>query len=148
MINKNKRKKAIICDLDETLIYNPIFYEDFEVFRKHVLDGIPNEWCVTMVNGFHKMGVEIIFLTARDISCKLATMAQIKNIFGSDFSYKLCMRESNDFSSTVEMKEAHLKRLMRKYDILLCIDDDYENCEMFSQYIPTLKVECERIETK
>ena len=148
MINKNinKKKKAIICDLDETLIYNPIFYEDFEVFRKHVLDGIPNEWCVTMVNGFHKMGVEIIFLTARSEVCRLATEIQLDKIFS--FDYILCMRDEYDLSSTVEMKEAHLKRLMRKYDILLCIDDDYENCEMFSQYIPTLKVECERIETE
>lgn len=131
------KKKAIICDLDGTLIQNPDWNGDYETFYQNITKGFPVEWCELLLNSLADK-VKIIFLTARDDKCKSITEHQLNSWF--DFSYILLMRITGDTREDYIIKQEHLSSLMEEYDILFCIDDNPKNCEMFSQYIPTLKV--------
>ena len=131
------KKKAIICDLDGTLVQNPEWDGNFETFYANILAGFPVEWCELLLNSLADK-VKIIFLTARDDKCKLQTEFQLNSWF--DFPYLLYMRKKGDLREDYIIKQEYLEKLLEEYDILFCIDDNPKNCEMFSHYIPTLKV--------
>ena len=131
-------RKAIICDLDGTLITNPEWDGDLDKFYLNILDGFPNEWCVLLLKGFAKLGIKIIFITARNEKSRSQTVFQLNSWF--DFNYELYMRGREDLREDYIIKEEYVKELLEKYDIILSIDDNPDNCIMFQNYFPTLQV--------
>jgi len=131
------RVNAAIFDLDDTLIYNPVFI-DLDYFYDHVLDGIPIPWCMDLIESLHKSGMKIIFITARDEKCRHHTTFQLSNWFG--FPYELYMRRRDDLRDDYIIKEEYLLELMERYNIVLAVDDNLRNCEMYRKYVPTLHV--------
>ena len=132
------KTKAIICDLDGTLVCNPNWNGDFEQFYTILEEGYPIEWCKTLLESLAKNNIKIIFLTARDEKCREQTINQLNSWF--DFDYELYMRKNKDTTIDYLMKEEFLKEILERYDVLFTIDDNPINCVMFKDYIPTLKV--------
>jgi len=129
------KSKAIIFDLDGTLVCNPSWDGDLESFYKNIFEGFTVEWCQTLIECLQ---VRIIFITARSERCRRQTEQQLNMWF--DKPYELYMRGKNDLRIDHEVKEDYLKEIMEKYQVLCCFDDNPENCKMFSKYIPTLQV--------
>lgn len=129
--------RAIICDLDGTLVCNPFWDGSLEHFYANIFDGFTVEWCQILLESLAKH-VKILFITARDEKCRHQTEHQLNTWF--DFKYELYMRKSGDLRDDFVIKQEYLNILKDKYRILCCIDDNPKNCEMFSQYIPTLQV--------
>lgn len=132
------KTKAIICDLDGTLIANPNWDGDFVTFYEILDQGYMLNWCYYILKGLVLQGIEIIFLTARDEKCRDFTISQLKEWL--DFPFKLYMRRRGDLTIDHEMKEKFLKEILEKYDVLFSIDDNFANCTMFKKYVPTLFV--------
>lgn len=130
--------RAVICDLDGTLVCNPDWNGDLEQFYANLNQGFPYEWCEVLLNSLSKSGIKIIFITARNEKCKNITKRQLNSWF--DFSYLLYMRGRDDLREDYVIKEEYLLELKSKYDILFCLDDNPDNCRMFRRYIPTLMV--------
>lgn len=132
------KNKAIICDLDGTLITNDCWNGEYETFYDHIKEGRPTRWCSTLLKCLSWQNIKIIFITARDQKCNSITRFQLDSWF--DFPYELYMRKDGDLREDYIIKEEYLKEILNRFDILFCIDDNMKNCEMFKEYIPTLKI--------
>ncbi len=127
---KSISKQAIICDLDEVLICNPP-NNSFEQFYKQISDGIINDWCLAMLQGFHLNGFKILFLTSRDCLYKVHTTNLLNNSI--TFPYELYMRGRQDLRPSWELKQEQLDFVKDKYEIILALDDDINNIEMYKK---------------
>lgn len=129
---------AIICDLDGVLVCNPDWDGDLETFYNNIFTGFAVEWCVKLLECLAYQKIKIIFLTARDEKCKAHTRHQLESWF--DFPFELYMRKSGDVRDDYIVKEDYVKELSELYNILFCMDDNLENCNMFKNYCPTMYV--------
>lgn len=130
-------KKAIICDLDGTLVNNPNWNGELATFYDHILEGQTIGWCYELIKILAKH-YKIIFLTARNEKCRDKTEIQLDNLFS--FDYELYMRKPDDTRFDFLIKEEFVKMLQQKYEILFCLDDNMRNCIMFKKYIPALLI--------
>lgn len=135
---KNRKHKAILCDLDETLIHNKDWQGSLDLFYSQILDGVLIDWCYELLSAMSKQGYKIVFLTARNEQCRPLTTLQLRNML--DFPFELYMREENDFREDWEIKQDHLLTILDKYDILFSLDDNFSNCDMLRKHCPTLHV--------
>lgn len=132
-----KKKFAIVLDIDGVLLDNS---ETFKGILNLGLKG-DEKWdyfydncnkapliCETLnfLNCISK-NVDIILSTARNEKCRALTEARLKNDF-VPFTY-IYMRTNNDLRPSPEVKEEHLKAIMKKYSVIAFIDDDILNCE-------------------
>lgn len=85
----------------------------------------------------------IAFVTARSDVIYSKTLCQLLHYFDKT---KICncglyMRKEGDTSSAADVKEEILEQLEKEFDIVLAIDDEKENCEMFKRHgILTMQV--------
>ena len=75
--------------------------------------------------------VKIVFVTARDEKCRAYTLYQLKQLF--DFPIELYMRGRGDLRPDPDVKREYIIDLKEKYNILLCIDDNPDNCKMYNE---------------
>lgn len=130
--------KTIICDIDGVILKCK-HSVDIEDFYNNIFDCYPVDSMVDLINGLYSHGYNIIFLTARDAKCRYATLHQLKECF--KFPIKLYMRLHNDIREDWVIKEEYLKLLQTEHNIVLALDDNEGNCQMFSRNgIPTLKI--------
>lgn len=131
-------QRVVICDIDGVLLTIPN-WNRLEDFYMRLDECVPQDWAVHIIKGLHKQGLKIIFLTARDSKCRGYTQYQLQQLF--DFPIHLDMRLHDDLRTDTEVKEDYIKEYLEKYKILLCIDDNINNCEMYKRYeLPTLHV--------
>ena len=141
-------QKAIIVDLDGTLINSPMVMPDhngnvdFSVWVEQTKFSPVNEWCSAIVHAHAQAGNKVIFLTARDDSEKFVTITTnwlVRNGFGY-INYELIMRSTSDHRTDDVMKEeAYNNKIKPFYDVLFAIDDKLKNVEMFRRIgVPAL----------
>ena len=127
MIHKTN---AIICDIDGVVLEMP-YWHDLEDFYQNLDRCTPVDWAVKLVNGLHKQGIVILFVTARNQKCYYYTKYQLEQCF--DFPIHLYMRGIMDLRDDPDMKRDYVLELKEKYNILFCIDDNPRNCEMYRE---------------
>lgn len=131
-------KKAVIVDIDGVVLDCP-GWTNMEDFYNHLDKCTPKYEIVILVNALHNIGIDIIFLTARGEKYESITRKQLQKIF--NFSINLKMRKLTDLREDYLIKEDYVKTLMKDYHILLAIDDNIKNCDMFESYdITTLRI--------
>jgi FMN phosphatase YigB (HAD superfamily) len=164
----SKKPTAIIFDLDGVLVNSSERFQriDLEAFRnrdkekfvaslRHYLSDCEGD--VLIESGANLLWSlcayykpkKVFFITARGIEGYEPTLQWIKehNLFGPDeYENELIMKpEDLDNFEFENMDDAAWKgketaKLMKKYDILLAVDDSEANCSSFhSRGIPTLK---------
>lgn len=134
------KDKAIICDLDGTLVANNKWDGTFETFYDTITECYPVDWCLNLLQGLHKQKVKIIFMTARGEHCKNITKIHLNSWL--DFPYELYMRKQDDIREDHIVKRDYTEELLKKYDILLALDDNIKNCQMFRSYGITALLVC------
>jgi len=126
------KTKAIICDLDGTLIdctHRRHFVEGEKKDWKSFLDpenikkDTINKWCYNLLIAISREGYEIIFVTGRNESTREITIENMesRNCYYTD---DLFMRKDGDYRpDSVIKKEIYHEHIEPNYDILFCIDD-------------------------
>lgn len=80
---------------------------------------------------------KIIFLTSRSAEIYKQTRAKIATAIGlyaqTVFDYTLLMRKYRDKRDSVEVKAEWLKEIQQEFDVVIAIDDETPNCELFAQ---------------
>lgn len=128
--------KAIVCDLDNTLIMTAQLLgepNNWQYFRDNCdrEDVTVNESVKNLICFYAIFGYEIIFLTARDECIAKKTNKHLLRIFNMDYPFwELYMRDEGDLREAHEMKKSKLIDLIDDYDIELFIDDEEQNCLM------------------
>lgn len=124
-------EKAIIIDIDGTiandkwrkhmLLESP---RDWDKINNASINDTTNEWCVNLVDMYHRRGYKIIFLTARNTNVKELTVKWLTcNVPFSD--YLLLMRPENDnITPDYQIKETiYRNEIEPAFDVEFCIDD-------------------------
>ena len=123
-------KKAIICDIDGTLmdiskrVSNgfPFIVKDEELH--HYNNDVPNKPVVECVKALIKAGIEVIFVSGRSDIAYDVTARQIIDSCNMNQSFSLFMRANGDFRKDnlvkQEIYEMHIKD---NYEVLFCLDD-------------------------
>lgn len=152
------KQKAIICDIDGVLLDTAHIFERIEnaglqgsdkwdFFNRHANDfDVEIDFRIVETLEALSRNYKIIFLTSRSGEIYKQTRAKIATAIGlyaqTVFDYILIMRKYRDLRSSAEVKAEWLKELQQEFDIILAIDDESENCEMFAENnILTLKVQ-------
>lgn len=137
-------KKAIICDIDGCLLDTAHIHK---VIEEKGLEGAA-KWRYFEQNAnsadvnfnyvlgefldcLAKDGYEIILSTARNENIKQDTSFKLRHYLDCD--YRLYMRASNDISPACEVKKKHLKEIQEEFNVLMAIDDEDANLDMFSK---------------
>lgn len=105
------------------------FKPDWKSFNEAMIYDTPNEWCVSIVEIFHRVQeFSIIFVTGREACFRKITLNQIdewisdKN--GDPIDYILMMRNEKDYRPDTEIKrEIYDKYIKDEHDVLFVIDD-------------------------
>lgn len=103
-----------------------------------MLEGILVDWCLSLLENMHKNNVHILFMTARNEQFRGQTLAQLRTFV--NFPFELYMRRYDDLRADWEVKENFMSGLLERFDILFSLDDNLENCKMFSKYCPSLQI--------
>lgn len=139
--------KAIIVDLDGTLVNSPFVTKDmirteqgFEDWIESTKYSIANEWCKELVQAFVMQGYKIIFLTARLDSEKSRQVTNEWLMTHGFFNYELIMRPKGDLLEDDDSKrQLYYRYIAHKYSITLAVDDKECNIMMWrSLNIPAL----------
>lgn len=126
---------AIIVDLDGTLSNTSEFEHLLKGKKKNWkawFESIPhhpvNEWCREIINEFKD--VDIIYLTSRSEDHRTETEEWLaKNNLDNGI---LLMRKSKDYRpSPIVKREIYINEVMNKYNILFCLEDRSDVCEMY-----------------
>lgn len=137
-----RRRRAIVLDLDGVILRTaPIFKEIY--MQELEGDAKWNYFCencnredIEVIKGFrdfyrvltNALPLAIIISTARNEKCRQNTIEKLlKEHIIFDHLY---MRKDGDYRSSAEVKEEHLKEIMKSYEVAAFIDDDLNNCEM------------------
>lgn len=140
-------KKAIIMDLDGTLVDSPLvspeMYHniDWAEFNEQNAHCPSFKWAENMVNVYYAAGYEILFLTARDGSDR--TRAVTLEWLSRNFSFPidhLIMRTPGDLRKDSLVKsELYWSHIHGKFNVELAVDDKRSNCRIFRDFgIPSL----------
>jgi predicted secreted acid phosphatase len=148
------KEKAIIVDLDGTLVDTPLVHPelystiDWEEFNEKNLHAPAFKWAKNMTQIYYDAGYRIIFLTGRDGSERtrsntvkwLAEHFEFVDDSGLFGEYELFMRTPKDFRQDfVIKKELYLKYIEPYFDVEFAIDDKNTNIRMFRELgIPAL----------
>ena len=144
------KKKAIICDIDGVLLDTSHIMEriekagltgddKWEFFDRHANDhDVEADYrVIEMLEVFASQGYRIIFLTARSVEIETPTRAKIQIAIAqyaeSIFDFLLIMRPTLNTEPAPDLKERWLNLLREEYDVLMAIDDETANCEMFAR---------------
>lgn len=124
------KNKAIICDLDGTLIdcsHRRHFVEGEKKDWKSFLDpenikkDTIHKWCHELIIAMKDQGYKILFVTGRSESTREVTNNSIPFPF---FQADLFMRKDLDYrQDSVIKKEIYHEHIEPNYDVLFCIDD-------------------------
>ena len=140
-----KTKKAIIVDIDGTLV----FVGDrsyFDASNAHKVDR-PNFPVVELVQTYIDLGYFVFFITGRttgkDNGGAISTMKQLASLFPDVNLAKHCslyMRQDGDFRKDTLFKgEVFEKHINGKYDIAFALED---RDQMVEFYRNELKIPC------
>lgn len=142
------KTKAIICDIDGCILDSSavhaeikryklegakkwLFFESFANNSKLVkFNRILGDWLYNQA----KKGVAIIFLTARSENIRYTTRLRLASEFKPDFEFKLLMRAKDDLDPAHVCKAKHMEDILATYDVILAIDDEQANLDMFNSY--------------
>lgn len=143
------KKRAIIVDLDGTLVNNTERIDAALELHKNSLHSVkvrwddiykdtdkldtPNAWCMEIVRNFNIQGYKILFLTGRAATkaTKEATMRWIDKYVSAGVDYELIMRPEKDFRKNHIVKKQTIEdKILPTYDVLFAIDDHSENANM------------------
>lgn len=122
---------SIICDIDGVIL-TCLNWQDMEDFYQNMDSCVPVDWAVHLINGLHQQGIKIIFLTARDSKCRSYTKFQLEQLF--DFPINLYMRLHGDTRDDYIIKAEYIQEFIKNENILFCIDDNLQNCEMYKSF--------------
>lgn len=144
------KQKAIICDIDGVLLDTSHILERIEKAgltgetKWEFFDRLANEHdvevdyrVIEVLEAFAKQGFQIIFLTARTRKIEKQTRAKIQLEIGrfadAIFDFLLIMRPLDNTEPADQLKEKWLDTLSDEFDILMAIDDEAANCDMFAR---------------
>lgn len=140
-------KKAIIMDLDGTLVDSPlvspdIYHQiDWEAFNEENIACRSFSWAEKMVEVYHGAGYEIVFMTARDGSerTRAATLEWLARHFSFPVE-NLFMRAPGDFRKDSLVKaELFWTHVHGRFQVEFAVDDKLSNCRVFRDFgIPSL----------
>lgn len=144
------KQRAIICDLDGTLInceHRLHFIQgekkDWKSFLhpENIKKDTINEWCKTILqrfefannNGTKNKQIHILYVTGRNKSCSSET---INTLLSSGFCWNhdknLFMRKNEDFrEDSVIKEEIYRTHIEPFYDVIFCIDDRQQVVDMW-----------------
>jgi predicted secreted acid phosphatase len=139
---------AVIFDLDNVVwdatMLNQYLPADkksragWSEFEKHYKEVTPNAWAVELVNFYRSLGRTLLFITSReDINnCKSDTIDSLSTALSNDLSGAyLYMRQPEDYRPSAEVKkEIYLKEIQGIFKVMLAVDDDRSNCEMWHSF--------------
>lgn len=132
------KRKAIICDIDGTLAddrwrdqaykHPQKDYNDLNLMSKY---DMPHPWCLEIIERFHAVGYDIIFLTARCAKGRAVTDAWLRaNTNISNFA--LIMRDDEDFRDDFLIKkDKYYAEIEPHFDVLFALDDKQSVTDMF-----------------
>lgn len=137
-------EQVILCDIDMTILDTSDIIRKtkdlvppkrWDVFYAHLHEQKEMTWCIEILK---RMNMPVIFLTGRCETYKDKTVPALDRL---GLNYQLIMRAVDDFREDADYKEAQVKELLEKYNIMFAIDDRVSNCKMFYKYgIPVLQV--------
>ena len=102
----------------------------FETYANDYMDVKFNFNLGDILEALAGKGYTIILLTARSENIRRATARRIN--FNLNCKYLMLMRDKNDISPAHVIKKKHLKEIQEKYEVMLAIDDEEENLNMYS----------------
>lgn len=134
------KQKAIICDLDGTLIncnHRRHFIEgekdDWKSFLhpEHIEKDTFNEWCRELILAMDKHEYVVLFVTGRNENTRTDTTNTLlkywyalPNEYMNKKNSVLFMRKDEDYREDAIVKEEIYKECIEPfYDVLFCIDD-------------------------
>lgn len=126
-----KRKTALICDLDGTLcnIDHRLHYvrregkKDWKNFMKEIDKDTPNSWCVSLVNAMLPRVDALLYVSGRSDDHRKVTEKWLLE-YSLDMHEKLIMRARDDHRSDEIVKEIiYLFEIKPYYDIIFAVDD-------------------------
>jgi len=138
------RRKAIIIDLDGTLVHDPIacHYKwtnpgdvDWDEWHKSRLYLPRNTWCYDIVKNFYINNYVIIYLTGRGEDGIGRQIAQEwLSMHSPTQDYELIMRpEDNIIPDSILKEQIYREQIAPKYEVVFAIDDKRDVCEMWSK---------------
>jgi len=130
-------KNAVLVDIDGTLVEvtpNWNMERDLEWVAETLTAKVHVD-AVEMVHSLKEQGFVIVVLTARGQSCKKNTWKKFREIGIADVVDSVWHRPVawNNVPS-VEYKEAMIKRLLRKYNFVMAMEDEDRNIAMMEKY--------------
>lgn len=136
------KSKAIIIDLDGTLVHDPNACRyhwtnpqsvDWGQWHKQRLSLPHNQWCFDIVKNFYDAGYVIIYLTGRGEDCGGKRLAkQWLKLHSPTQDYILLMRPKNIIERDASLKEKiYNTKILPKYNVQFAIDDKKDVCEMW-----------------
>ena len=144
------KQKAIICDIDGVLLDTSHIFDriekagltgdaKWEFFDRHANDhDVEVDYrVIEILEAFANQGFKIIFLTARTRGIEKQTRAKIQLEIGryaeQIFDFELMMRPIGNTMPADRLKDSWLEMIRIRYDVLMAIDDETANCEMFAK---------------
>ena len=145
MIGENKKKNAIICDIDGCLLNTEKIFEEilqkklkgdkkwdyFHKFANEPSHAIKNTKLIEFLICASKNNYEILLVTARNEVIYKETFRYLYDNKDEVFDFKLFCRKYNDYRPAWIVKEEITKKLLKEYNITIAIDDEISNCQMF-----------------
>ncbi len=142
------KPKAIICDIDGCVLDTSAIYKEierlnlegqrkwmfFETFANDSKMSVFNQTLGNWLVSQYIKGINIIFLTARSEKIRYNTRTRLNKEFKNVLDYCLLMRAKDDLDPAHIVKEKHLKTILERYEVILAIDDEQPNLDMFNRY--------------
>lgn len=147
-MNNNKNTKAVLVDIDGTLVtltnFDYSMFDDREgetkeekavriaeylkFWDKETLNAKPIDGGIEQLKKFKEMGYTLVFLTARGQACRKYTEMKLKEIGVWDMVDSIWHRPLRwEGKSSDIYKEAMIKMLMKKWEFEWAMDDEEKN---------------------
>lgn len=140
-------KKVIVIDIDNCWMDSRLWLtkapygskkeEDWDAFYKIVYLCKPNKpFIQDVMTLISDMDLYPVFVTSRSENIKKSTIFQIERYSSLkvDETCTLYMRKKNtDYRKSDKVKRDIVKKLMKDYEVVYCIDDDDSNLAMFKE---------------
>jgi len=136
-------KKIIIVDIDGTIsdtAHRNKYLEgkdkDWKSFFENMKDDKPLDSFFEMIQGVINNAVinencEVAFVTGRPENYRTATNQWLLSHEIGFPNMHLIMRPEGNFDPSYEFKQSVLKDQLKDYKIVLAIDDNHKDCEMY-----------------
>ena len=154
------KRKAIVCDIDNTLLDSEHILQEAEALdlygdlkwdyfynhcndvgvieeTKKLLDTIDSGYYVAkenIIDGFDSYTYcdrqKYVIIISTARNEKCRTATEDKLFDEHIWFDKMYMRKDGDFRPANEVKREHLIEIMKGFDVIAFIDDDLQNCEM------------------